>query len=368
MSAIPKTAKAAVMMDIGKPLEIREVQVPELEPGAILVKNEIAAICGSDLHLWRGTTPFPMKYPFLLGHETLGSVAALGEGRTCDFLGLPLQEGDRILWENTPCGECFFCSVDRKPNLCQTRYWQGVNCTDDFPYLAGGLAEYSYIFPKTRVVKVPDELSKEEAVSVACAGMTTYHGWGLLNGIMPQEIVVVLGAGPLGLYTSLWSKENGAAKTIVVGAPANRLEFAKRWGADLTINIDEKQREARIEEIRAFTQGRGADLVVEVAGVPEAFLDAVEMARDGGRVLVIGNTGVETIPFMPSSLVYKELTVLGSKHAQIESFYQVLEFIKETRGKYPFGELISSKYSLENATDALLAMETGKDLKAAVIP
>lgn len=369
MTGLPATSKAALMTEFGKPLEIREIPVPQLEPGAILVKNEMAGLCGSDLHLWRGTSPLPITFPFLMGHETIGRIEKLGEGREKDVTGKPLKAGDRIFHEDVGCGECWYCEINHSKNLCLSRHWQGCNCSDEWPYITGGLSEYSYVFPKSDVVKIPEELTNEEAIGVGCAMMSVMHGWrNMLGGLKTfQDTVVILGSGPLGLYASLLAKEGGAAKTIVIGAPQNRLELARRWGADHTINIDDKSPEERIKEVYELTDGLGADVVIEVAGPPQAFLDALEMVRKGGRILEHGVTVTDPLTFTPSTIIFKQITILGSAHAQIEDIWRGLQFIKTHKHKYPFSEIVSNKYALDQVTEALLAMEEGKEIKPVIV-
>ncbi|MFN8533941.1 MAG: zinc-binding dehydrogenase [Dehalococcoidia bacterium] len=350
-------------------MESGDLPIPDLEPGALLVRNEMAGICGSDLHLWRGTTFRPMQFPFLLGHETVGRIVRLAEGRTHDCAGESLRVGDRVLWENIACGGCYWCRIDHEPTLCARRIWQGVNTPDAYPHLSGGFGEYSYISPKSAVVRVPDDLTNEEVVGVGCAFMTVVHAWERLGGLQPQDNVVILGSGPLGLYATLLAREGGAATIIVVGAPARRLALAREWGADYTIDIEQTPDPAdRLTEIVGRTRGIGPDVVVGVAGVPQVFADGLEMVRPGGRYLEVGNTVQTTVAVAPALLVYKQLTVIGSCHADISHIYRALEFVRTHRHAYPFASLVSGRYSLSQATEALLAMEAEREIKAVLVP
>ena len=360
MIEIPKTCKAAVLEEYGKPLQIREVPVPEIEAGGILVKVEMAGICGTDVHQQRGDLTIKSPLPNIQGHETIGKIVKLGKGRTTDVSGGPINIGDRIMWIHVDCGECYWCRVVRRPVLCARRSGYGFA-------LRGGFAEYTYVIPATEVVKVPDELSDEEAIGAGCAFRSVVSGYERLGGIGLQENVVVQGAGPIGLYSLLLAVEGGAAKTIVIGAPKQRLELAVKWGADHVINIDEiKDPTLRKDQILSLTNGRGPEIVVEGSGVPAAFNEGLDMIQKGGRYLVMGQTSAATIPVAPGIIVGKNLTVIGSSSAAITHVYKALQFIKNKQRKYPFAHIVSNKYRLEDINDALANMESGTEIKPVI--
>ena len=364
MTDIPKTCKAALLMEYGKPLEIREVAIPELEPRAILVKVELAGICGTDIHQRNGTLTIKAPLPNIQGHETVGRIVALGEGRTMDVAEEPLKVGDRIMWAHTDCGECYYCEIPRLQVHCSRRRGYGFDSPEN---LRGGFAEYEYITPLTKVVKVPDELTEEEAVGVGCAFRSVVAGYERLGGVKLQESVVVQGSGPIGLYSTVMAREGGAGKIIVIGAPALRLELAKKWGADEVINIEEITDPAkRVEMVRAMTDGRGPDLVIEGSGVPSAFNEGLDMIGKGGRYLVLGQSSAKTVEMQPGILNGKGLTLVGSISAAIQHFYKALQFIKNKRDKYPFADIVNRKYQLEEINEAFDNMATGRDIKPVI--
>jgi threonine dehydrogenase-like Zn-dependent dehydrogenase len=364
MNKIPKTCKAAVLEEYGKPLQIREVSVPALEPKGILVKVEMAGICGTDIHQHNGTLTIKSPLPNIQGHETIGRIVALGEGRIMDVAEEPLELGDRIMWAHTDCGECYFCEVARVQVHCSRRSGYGFAPP---VALRGGFAEYEYVTPLTKVVKVPDELSEEEAIGVGCAFRSVIAGYERLGGINTQENVVVQGSGPIGLYSAVMAVEGGASKVIVIGAPDNRLELAKKWGANHTINIEEITEPAkRMEIVMDITDGRGPEVVIEGSGVPEAFNEGLDMIQKGGRYLVLGQSSAKTIPVAPGIITGKGLTVIGSISAAIQHFYKALQFIKNKREKYPFDEIVSTKYRLEEINEAFANMAAGKDIKPVI--
>ena len=364
MSSIPKTCKAAILEEYGKPLQIREVEIPEIGPRAILVKVLMAGICGTDVHQQKGELTIKSPLPNIQGHETIGRIVTLGEGRVQDAAGEPLKVGDRIMWAHADCGECYWCNIARDPVLCAKRSGYGWAPPSA---LRGGFAEYEYVNPLTNVVRVPDELSEEEAVGVGCAFRSVVGGYERFGQVGLMEDFVIQGSGPIGLYSTVVARESGARTIIVVGAPANRLELAKRWGADHVINIDEvKSPDERRQMILELTQGRGPQNVVEATGVPAAVAEGLELIQKGGKYLILGQTSAATTPIMPSRINEKGLTLVGSVSAHVVHFYKALQFIKTHRSKYPFADIVSRKYQLEDINEALADMAAGKEIKPVI--
>ncbi len=369
---IPNKAKAAVLVEFGKPLEIREVPIPQLEPGAILVRNEMSGICGSDIHYWHGkqVPTIQARFPIIMGHESIGKIVKLAEGRSHDCTGEPLKVGDRIFAAPVDCGECYWCRIDHKPTLCINRRVPGFSCCEDYPYLMGGFAEYRYVSPKSEVVKIPEKVTNEEVVGVGCALRTIVRAYRRLGGLRLQDNVVVLGAGPIGLYSVLLAREGGAGKVIAIGAPQKRLKLATKWGADHVINIDERADPAeRLKEVLELTCGIGADVVIEGSGVLAAFAEGLEMIRRGGSYLVIGQSLARfTVPIIPSMIMKRELNILGSHSADISDYCRAVQFVSRNRRKYPLADIVTNKYSLEQINEAFAAMEAGKEIKPVIVP
>jgi threonine dehydrogenase-like Zn-dependent dehydrogenase len=361
---VPQTCKAAVLEEYGKPMRLRDVPIPALEDRAILVKVELAGICGTDVHVQEGTLGLKTPLPNVLGHETIGRIVKLAPGRTQDISGERLSVGDRIMWAHEDCGECYWCEVAHQPTLCAKRSGYGFAAPH---LLRGGFAEYEYITPATKVVRVPNEVTDEEAIGVGCAFRTVVAGYERLGGIGFQENVVVQGVGPVGLYSIVVARESGAGRVIAVGAPRQRLELAKRWGADYVIDIDEvkdpAERKARILQL---TDGRGPQVVIECSGYPPAFNEGIEMIQKGGRYLVLGQTSTKAITFVPNAILGKSLTVIGSCSASATHFYKALQFIKNNRHKYPFADIVSNKYRLEEVNEALEKMKQLLEIKPVI--
>jgi L-iditol 2-dehydrogenase len=268
------------------------------------------------------------------------------------------------MWSHVSCGNCYACNILKQPSLCENRFGYGYNNS-----LTGSFAEYEYVIPKAQVVKIPGELTNEEAVGVCCAFRTVVGAFERLVGIGTQSVVVIQGSGPVGLYSALLSDLSGAAKTIVIGAPALRLNLAQIWGADYVINIEDMSNPAkRSEKIREFTEGRGADVVVEASGVPTAFNEGLDMLRRGGRYLVIGQTSPKDIQMSPATIVWKNCEIIGQCGAEISHYYKALQIVKNNKHKYPFADIITNKYRLEQINEAFASMQAGTDIKPALVP
>lgn len=361
---IPRTSRAAVLEEYGQPLRILEVPIPAVGAGEILVKVQLAGICGTDVHQSRGTLTIKPPLPNIQGHETIARIVQLGAGRSRDVAGAPLRVGDRIMWAHADCGNCYWCQVARDTVLCSSR--QGYGFANP-SLLRGGFAEYEHVSAITDVVRVPDEISDEEAIGVGCAFRTVVAGFERLGGVRFQESVVVLGAGPVGLYSALLAVASGARRVIVVGAPALRLELARRWGASDVIDIDEtKDPRERQQRIAELTEGRGPELVVECSGVPAAFNEGLEMLQKGGRFLVMGQTSAATLPVAPGIITGKALTIVGSVSAAIQHFYKALQFIQAYRAKYPLADIVTTRYPLEQINEALANMASGREIKPVI--
>ena len=242
-----------------------------------------------------------------------------------------LKVGARIMWAHADCGESYWCNIARDPVLCARR--SGYGWAPPVA-LRGGFAEYEYVTPTTNVVRVPDELTEEEAVGVGCAFRTVMGGYERFGQVELMTDFVIQGCGPIGLYSTVVARESGARTIIVVGAPRNRLELAKKWGADHVIDIEEvPDADERKQMILALTQGRGPENVVEATGVPAAFAEGLEIIQKGGKYLILGQTSAKTTPIMPSRINEKGLMIVGSISAHIVHFYKALQFVKTHRAK-----------------------------------
>ena len=156
--------RAAVITAHNQLLEIQRVSVPDLEPGALLVRIAASTLCGTDVHRWHGPLGDGDSLPIITGHEPCGYVEEINGERT-DILGNPVKRGDRLVWSYVACGSCYYCSVALQPCICPGRASWGHNRSDRFPYLLGSCAEYMYVPPPCLIIKVPEEVSSASAAA-----------------------------------------------------------------------------------------------------------------------------------------------------------------------------------------------------------
>lgn len=366
---LPERCRAAVMTGFGRPIEVQTFPLPrELPPGDLLVRVELAGMCGTDVHLHRGQLPIPV--PLIMGHETVGTIVALSPPRR-DWTGRELAVGDRVTWSvGLWCDECYYCRVARIPTRCSRRKAYGVSTAcDQSPHLLGGYSQYHYLHARAAVFKLPDDLPGEAVVGAGCALVTAVHGVEKM-GLTWGESCVIQGAGPVGLAAMVIAKEAGCWPVIMIGGPRRRLEVARRFGADITIDIDDvRDVAARRERVLDATQGLGADVVMECVGEPRAVVEGWELNRDGGKYLVLGHYG-DAGPTMlnPHVITRKELTVVGSWGSEPRHTVKALQLLRTRQSEYPFAELISHRFGLEQVNEALAAVAAWETTKAAIVP
>src|SRR5579864_3028452 len=367
MPVLPSSSKAAVVRSFGSPITIEEVPVPqEIEPGAILTRIEMCSICGTDVHLWQGSLATNVELPVILGHEMVGRIIAFGPGTHRDSVGAELRIGDRITWAHTSCGSCFFCVVAQEPTLCRhTRRYMYESMTR-FPYLLGGFAQYGYVMPEAGRIRVPDNVPNELASLSSCALRSVMNAMDRLDGIRTTDVVVVQGSGPLGLLATAVAKISGSRRVITIGAPDARLATAAEFGADEIISIERTSPEERNERLKSLTDGRGADIVMEFTGHPQAFNEGVDLIRRGGRYLIVGQLGSGTTTIQPSLIVTKQLRILGSLSGRAKAYWKALDFVSAHGSEIPFERMISNRYTLDEVNTAMERMKNYEEIKPVI--
>lgn len=370
MSALPETALAAVLYDYNEPLRVEELPVVAPEPGALLVKVAAATVCGSDVHIWEGALEgvLPIERPIVLGHEIVGEVAAIGAGAERDSVGREVRIGDRVVWEHEACGHCPTCTLLRSPSLCPTRRIGQLQTARRPPYSAGGFAQYSYVWPRSGRIIVPDEVETEWASAASCALRTVMNAFDRVGRIDFLDRVLIQGSGPLGLFATAVARTYGAGEIIVIGAPADRLEIARAWGADVTIDIAEHpDRADRIAMVRELT-GDGVEVAFELSGGRDAFSEGLEMVARAGRYMIVGTIGGDPQLVSAHLVTNRELTVMGTYGAEIGSYHKALEFMRRTRSDYDFGLMLGERYGLDEVAVALERNRSLKEIKPIVDP
>ncbi len=366
--------RAAVFFGPGKPFEIRELPVPDLEPEAVLVKVALANVCGSDLHFWRGDAPLRLPDDgWIFGHEMTGRVAGLGSAVKTDSLGRPLREGDRVAYTYFyPCGRCPAC-LARQPAACPAKI-ERPRGPSQFPHFHGAFAEYYYLRPGGALFKVPDELSDELVSPVNCALSQVIYGLEKAE-LRFGGTVVIQGAGGLGVQATAVAKDMGAATVIVVDQIPGRLELARAFGADHTINVREvPEVKERVSLVRQWTGGFGADVACDFVGFPQVIPEGIEMLAPGGTYLEIGtiSRGAK-VELEPAQLVWGAKRIVGVIMYDARVIPRALDFLVRNRTRWPFDRLLSHKYPLEKINEAFEASEwhsreTTTITRAALVP
>lgn len=371
MSESVTTVRAAVLNETGGDVEIRTFAPPEVRAGAVLVDVLHAGICGTDIHLQDARLPVPL--PVILGHEAVGFVRELGDGVEVDATGAPLREGDLVVWASSiPCRHCYYCVALKEFSLCEHRLVYGINQSADvWPQLSGGWSERIYLQPGTAVFRVPEGLSGLHVIALGCAGPTIVHG--LLGRAAPAmgETVVVQGAGPVGIAAAMYARLAGAGTIVLVGGPTARIKVAEQLGVcDVAVDLDQHaEPEARLAAVMdAVPGGRGADLVIEATGLPGAVAEGIDMARRGGRYLVVGQyTDHGTTLINPHYVTKKQLEVIGSWAFSAEHYQRYVATLPQLAERFDVLRLVT-EYPLADVNVALADMRAGTTIKSVLSP
>ncbi|GAA4333840.1 zinc-binding dehydrogenase [Actinomadura luteofluorescens] len=363
----PASTRAAVLREHGAELSVEELPLPaECEPGAAVVRVDCATLCATDVHLWSGAMTFPEMLPIVLGHEMMGTVCAVGPG-TRDALGRDVKVGDRIGWSESVCGHCYGCTVLRNPVACAERGYGFLLRADRFPYATGGLAGHNYVTPGALKLVLPDDVKDTWAASAGCAVKTVLHAFDRAGGVRPGSTVVVQGAGALGIVATAVASVSGAGRVITIGAPDARLELARRFGADLTVGLD-GDAGSRVAAVMEATEGRGAELVLDLAGAPGVGAEAVAMAAFGVRFVIVGSTGPQPEELALGAIMGKELDVLGSLNGDVGDLHRSVEFLRGFQDRFAWDDLFGAPGGLGDASGALASMARQEQVKTVINP
>jgi threonine dehydrogenase-like Zn-dependent dehydrogenase len=336
----------AVILTNDREIKFGEVPEPYPKDGQVLIRVHWASICGTDLHIYLGEFKPRVTYPRILGHEFSGIVKSVGKDVS------HLKKGDKvvvdpIIW----CNRCPAC-LNGNNNACHFLKLIGVD-------IDGAFSEY-VVADADKVFKVPEEMSLREAALVELYSIGVHSARKAM--IEPGDRVVILGAGRLGLSVLEVIRQTGASWVCSVDILENRLEIAKRLGADLTINA---LKEDPFEKILSITNGFGVDRVIETVGTAVEIEgrnmpieQAVRMARHGGRIVVMG-MGSQYTPVFWKEFVEKEIQLVGSR-VTLGDFPRALSFMSQ--GRFHPHLFISKEFPLEETAKAFRLLEEEPDL------
>jgi L-iditol 2-dehydrogenase len=322
-------------------MRVETVPVPEIGPGELLVKVATCGICGTDLKkIHTGSHSAPR----IFGHEMAGTIVRVGQGVA------RFKLGERVMvFHHVPCGDCYYC---RKQTPAQCTLYKKVGVTAGFEPSGGGFAEYirvmDWIVASRGVVRIPDNVPFEQAAFVEPVN-TVLKGVKLLN-LAPDDTLLVIGQGPIGLMHAALASRTGA-RVLTSDLYPERHALAARFGLHHPIHAGS---EDVVERVFAETEGRGADAVVLAVGGNGLIKTAMDAVRPGGRVMLFAQTQHGEAPFDPGAVCMDEKTLLGSYSSNFDILDEVTDLVfGGYRNGFDLTQLISHRFPLQQAVAAI---------------
>jgi len=367
---------------------VQEFRRPALEDGAALLRMEMSGICGTDKHTYSGETKqyagtpaeTDTPFPIIQGHENVGVIDEItsSAAERLEFYGQPLAVGDRVtMCPDVVCGRCYSCTHVMGYVWCDRSQCYGNSFTSAAaPHLLGGWAEYLYLRPDTFVYKVPSGLPARVAVLaevMACTAsldkVKEFSSYSM-EGFNSGDTVVVIGSGPLGLLHIAKADMMGAGRIVATDLSAYRLGWARRFGADETIDVSATTGDERVERIRELTGGRGADVVLHMANTPRSFVEGIEMLKRGGMMLEMGNfadTGDVSLN-VHRHVCSKNIRLIGLTNHPSTGYGPAMRLLERYAARYPFDEMVTHQFGLADAETAMRTSMSPESMKVTIVP
>ena len=335
--------KAAVMHEVGAPLKIEEVPIPEIGPDEVLVETRCCGICGTDLHILKGFGYVP-PLPHILGHEPAGVVARVGGGVT------GIQPGDRVVPHLfIVCGNCYYCRVGRQEQCINLKGILGV-------LVHGAFAEYFKV-PAENLYKLPEHVPFDLGGLVADAVVTSVHAVKRAN-MHVGETAVVLGTGGLGL-TLIQILKAAGIRVIGMARSAESLARAQEVGADITIGVGEADAAAQVKD---FTNGFGAQCIFDCVGTSQSMRQSADFVMRCGRIVVIGEER-DCPPINTAEIAQQELEIIGSRNGTRQDMADAVEFVSSGLVKPP----IARRFPLDQINEAFDCMRSTRGGRVVIV-
>ena len=347
--------KAAQIVAPKEPLELKDLEIPKPKEFEVVLKVKAVGVCHSDLHLWEGgydtgsgtfmkATDRGVKFPVTPGHEVVGSVTQIGTSVS------GIKIGDQVLvYPWIGCGICPACKVGNE-NLCDTPRSLGV-------FQNGGYAEYVLIPHFKYLIKISG-IDLEGAASLACSGLTAFTAVKKTNA-GPQEFLVIIGAGGLGLMAIQIAKAITKSIVINVDLDDNKLEAAKKMGADHVVNSKSPD---IVQKIISICNGKGAESVIDFVNAPPTVKMGLAILRKRGNLVLVGLFGGSAEIVLPT-IPLKAITIQGAYTGNYQDLVELVELAKSG----VINPIISKRYSIAQANSALEDLKQGKIVGRAVI-
>lgn len=361
-----RTAKRAVLVEPGAPVEVWDGEIPAPTGGEVVLSVEMAGVCGTDHHLAVGDIPLPG--PIVLGHEGVGRIVELGPDVRTDYAGDPVAVGDLVYWLPVrPCNRCYACNIAGDPSRCPSLL-AGMFADGTKPPSAT-YAEYALLPDGMAFFAIPADTPPEAVIAFGCAMPTMLNAVERLGGIRYGQHVVVQGSGPVGLAATVLAHLAGAGSITVIGGPAARLGIAERLGATRVLDITGTTEEERHAVVMEVTGGRGADAVIEAAGMLPAFGEGLKLVANDGTYLVVGLWSAPgVVPVEPRAINNGNIRVVGSALESPRHIHQAIQVARLAHRRLPLAEVVSHRYRLDEAQTALDAVGRAEPLKAVIVP
>ena len=367
--AIPKTSRVALLTKTEQ-FEIKEYPIPEIGDDDVLVKMEGCGVCGTDAHEFK-RDPFGL-IPVDLGHEGTGEIVKIGKNVTKDSAGKPLGIGDKIvtcmIFKDNPDITMFDLN---KQNVGGADVYGLL--PDDDVHLNGWYADYMVVRKGSTIFNVSDlDLDSRILIEPAAVLIHAVERAKSTNILRFNSRVVIQGCGPIGLICIAVLRTMGTENIVAVDGNAQRLEFAKKMGANATVNFkDYKGQEELAEGVKNAFGGYLADFAFQCTGSPVAHSNIYKFIRNGGGLCELGffiNGGDATInPHF--DICAKEITTVGSGVYTLRDYATTFDFLKRAKAiGLPLNELITHKFHLADANEALQTNLRQDGLKIAIIP
>jgi len=342
--------KAILKKEETEGFELEDVSIPEPREKEVLVKVKVAAICGSDLKLYKWTPwckNVVKSLPFIPGHECSGEVVEVGKSVR------HLKVGDKVAAEtHIPCGRCWQCTHNR-PHTCQNMELFGHTVN-------GCFAEYCTI-PQVSTRKLPEGFPIEKGCLLEPMGIPLRA---VYEGEVEGDSVVIIGCGPIGQFAIGISRIREADKVIAIDVNEKRLNIARRMGATHLVN---PQRESVIDRVLSLTDGNGAAVVIEASGSAEALKKAFSYLRVGGKLFTIGHPQEPLEIDVSSQIVLKEAKIIGLWGREIWKTWEIAEDLL-SMNKLNVDAIITHKFALEDFEKAFKVGISGGGCKIVLIP
>jgi propanol-preferring alcohol dehydrogenase len=353
--------QAARIIKPKEPLEVKQLETPKPRGSQVLVKVQSSGVCHSDIHLWDGgytglngqflkTTDRGVKYPLTPGHEIAGIITDMGEDAKDMAKDAFRQDQKVMVYPWVGDGLCPACRVGDE-NLCDNPRSLGV-------YRDGGYAEYVLVPNYRYLLPIPQNIDTETAATLSCSALTAY-GAVKNTAIKPDNNIVIVGAGGLGIMAIQLAKAVFGARIIVIDLGDDKLKVAKENGADETIN---SKNEDPVSKVMELTNKKGADAVIDFVNASKTVETDMQLLRKRAKVVLVGLFGGE-LKLNLVSMPTRAYSIIGSYTGNIQDMAELVSLANRKVIK----PVISDRFKLSEATDALTKLKEGKIIGRGVI-